>query len=579
MFLDGHHWTENEHKGFLSRCMESPLFVVALTTACLLLVWMTGMALSPLYFMILFVPNACSPAYTQYSKFELNSGILVAYLVGYFLPEVDPPWFIKVYFRELQFFATVVFIWLLQQERGNLYLTVKTLVKQSKRHALRQSAFLATMSHEIRTPLLGILGWAELLRSGPQEKEILDNLIQCSTSLQSLICDILDFEKISVGKVSVENAHFDVKSLIRRVPKLFPIGTAPYLELSVGHLASTQVIGDVVRIKQCLVNLITNANKFTHVGHIYVRLQTHYIEQTSSGVFRVIGSPCISEDPMPLTQILEVLELRPFSDTSPKAGYNDILNVLRPTKRTSKSQDIPPSKRPHLLVLFEVLDTGIGIAKEDLDNLFQPFTQVDPSETRKYGGSGLGLFISYQLISAMRGRISVASQPGMGSAFCFSVILEEAPPRAPAVEGGTPVKWNYVPPSQPILVAEDNVLCQKLVRRYLDILNVPFKMVTDGVEALTEYKTGQYSLLLLDNHMPSKTGIQALSDIRQTDTKTPVIIMTADTRKAIITSIQEATGGQEEVPNGILLKPFSLGDLRATLQKYQTKRPTQSKSI
>ncbi len=233
---------------------------------------------------------------------------------------------------------------------------------QARVESRAKSEFLAIMSHEMRTPMNGVLGIAELLRSTDltsQQLHFTNTIYESGHLLLDIINDVLDYSKINEGRLELEEVEYDLLSLIEQCTEVF---ASPGLE---NHLAlvvdiepgtPTKLRGDLNRLRQVLINLLSNAFKFTERGEIQLRVYRDY-------------------------------------------EYDD------------NSMDL----------IFEITDSGIGISDEEQKALFEPFTQARFSTARKHGGTGLGLAICKKLVTLMGGQISVASQPGIGSCFTFSV--------------------------------------------------------------------------------------------------------------------------------------------------------------
>jgi PAS domain S-box-containing protein len=243
---------------------------------------------------------------------------------------------------------------------------LRTAIAKAHEASRAKGDFLAAMSHEIRTPINGIIGASELCRETAldiEQRGYLDTVIQCGSTLLSLVNDVLDFSKIEAGQLNLECLNFNPRNLIESVAEEFaPAARVKDIELVVGFDADLPeyLLGDPTRVKQVFYNLVGNAVKFTESGEVSMRA--------------------------------EVMELKGES----------------------------------VRVLFSVSDTGIGISKDRQDAIFSSFTQADMTTTRKYGGSGLGLSICKELVRLMEGRICVTSEPEQGARFQFEIPFQIA---------------------------------------------------------------------------------------------------------------------------------------------------------
>ncbi|KAF9092204.1 histidine kinase osmosensor, partial [Mortierella sp. AM989] len=301
----------------------------------------------------------------------------------------------------------------------------------------KKSNFLANMSHELRTPFSGFHGMLSLLEYSNLDEEQQECVFTAKASCEKLLLiidDLLDFSKLEADKVTLENLPFDLEEVFNEVGDIVE-SLASQKSLELAFIKAENVpevlVGDCNRLKQILLNLVGNAIKFTHSGHVIVRCKV--LERDSEMVGVSAGS----------TSISEVIDDDKFYFKHEKNGGGQCQSEIRPPNSGRFSSPEPLSENS-IKLMFSVEDTGIGISTEEQEVLFSPFSQVDGSATRSYGGSGLGLSICLQLIKLMKGRIGLTSEREKGSTFWFMIQSERSniveSPTRPEAEVGESTK-------------------------------------------------------------------------------------------------------------------------------------------
>ncbi|CEO96518.1 Histidine kinase [Plasmodiophora brassicae] len=386
-----------------------------------------------------------------------------------------------------------------------------------------KSAFVATVSHELRTPLTGIIGFTDLLTatplSGDQDK-LVDQISDSARVLLALVNDILDMSKLEAGKLVPEHIPFQVRHVVQSCERLLqePANLKSLqLRVAVDDHVPALVLGDPRRLRQILANLLSNAIKFTPTGGVTLRVgRADRPDRSDGGVVRT---------------------------------------------------------------RFEVIDSGIGIADSHMTRLFEPFSQVDSSDTRIYGGTGLGLHIVKSLVELMNGQIGVNSTLGQGSIFWVEVpfgVVDQAGDGVAAtgaVEPGAGFGAGKAAKAgeKVILVVDDSSVIRQLVPRQLSTLGYRnVHLAINGQDALSKFKAlGSVDLILMDCQMPELDGYGATVALREIESRSasnvtavPVIAMTAsamhDEREMCLRSGM----------NDILAKPFTQKELASTLDKW-----------
>lgn len=319
-----------------------------------------------------------------------------------------------------------------------------------------KNEFLANMSHEIRTPMTGIMGAIDLLRDdslADEQKQYLDIINVSTNNLLRLIDDILDLSKIEVGKVAIDNRNFSVRT--------------------------------------CLEEVITiQKGRIDDKGLRFSLNIAPEVPQTVCG------------DPLRLKQII----------------LNLLGNAIKFTQRGAIDLGVAVAQKNNEFVTlqFRVSDTGIGINKEALDRIFQPFEQADSSATRRFGGSGLGLSICQRLTDLMGGGIQVESTEGAGSSFIVSLpmAIADTPAAARGDEAVPSLPRVWQGPKHSVLLVEDSPISQKVIQKMLAAMGHSVVTANNGREALSVLSQGHFDLVLMDIQMPILDGLDALVQIR-----------------------------------------------------------------
>ncbi|GAT31960.1 signal transduction histidine kinase [Terrimicrobium sacchariphilum] len=367
-----------------------------------------------------------------------------------------------------------------------------------------KSQFLALMGHEIRTPMNGLLGFASLLERTPLNKEQSDyvsTLRMSGEALLRILEDILDYSHMEYEALDMKRVPVDIREVVRQISQLFVLASSDRsieLVTKVEQDVPAQILGDDVRIRQILVNLVGNAVKFTKEGFILIKV----------------------------------------SMTSSEAGDK---------------------------VTFHVVDSGPGVPTEMIDRLFKPFSQVDPSFTRRFGGTGLGLSICKRLVETMGGEISVQTAPGKGSDFFFSLPIRT--PDFPAL-AASPTQLSTSGEQNPatILVVDDDPINRKLMLHMIDKLGSVAQAVSSGEQALAAFTSGKFELILMDIQMPEMDGLETTRQIRGIESREglhPVRISAVTANSADSDRTACFTAGMDD----FLAKPIHLEELEKVVQR------------
>lgn len=341
--------------------------------------------------------------------------------------------------------------------------------QEAEKTSQARADFLARMSHEVRTPLNGILGVAQLLKANvtdKAQKEQVDVLSSCSEHLLAVLNDILDFSKIEQNKFKIIKSDFYIADTLRAIDRIY----RPLCQEKALTLNVTSHVGDKLML---------------------------------------------NSDPIRLNQIV----------------FNLLNNAVKFTHSGSIDVSVDLIERANQSLLkFTISDSGIGIAKSDLNRIFEPFVQAEMSTVREYGGSGLGLSIVKNLVELLGGRIHVESKLGQGSRFCFTlpVTVEATQDKKvkPVLLPESNQLFNWRPK---VLLVEDNKTNAYIAKAFCDKFGLDVTWVEDGKTALNSVKSNSYDLILMDNQLPGMDGIEVTRIMKEDlQISCPIYACTAD---------------------------------------------------
>ncbi len=383
----------------------------------------------------------------------------------------------------------------------------QTQLVEAKSHAESaneaKSDFLSLMSHELRTPLNAIIGLTYIMEQENTLESLQENLSTLKHSAHNLfllINDILDFNKIEAGKIELEKISFNFKDLVLQIAKSFEV----------------------------------RANE--NLNQLEVLIDDNFL-------------PNLISDPLRISQILN----------------NLVSNALKFTSNGKVQIKISQESFVNKVSTFkvEVIDTGIGIEKENFKKIFQKFSQADSKISRKYGGTGLGLIITQRLLHLMSSDIAFVSEVGKGSTFYFSLSLpilshSQTIDTHAIQEGYEEINLSGLK----VLLVEDNLINSKIAQKIMQKWDVEVDFAENGLVAIEKFNSNKYHIILMDLSMPVMDGYEATTEIRKTDKLIPIIALSASASFGYLDRALQIG------INEYIIKPFNPKELNMKLQKY-----------
>eukprot|EP01022_Parablepharisma_sp_SALTPOND_P019939 TRINITY_DN3503_c0_g1_i1.p2 TRINITY_DN3503_c0_g1~~TRINITY_DN3503_c0_g1_i1.p2 ORF type:complete len:761 (+),score=79.40 TRINITY_DN3503_c0_g1_i1:274-2556(+) len=476
-----------------------------------------------------------------------------------------------------------------------VYADVKTTNETIENNTKEKERFFATISHEIRNPLQSLLGSIELLQEKKTQNDTESSLMEicknCCALVINLVSNILDMSKIAADKMQLSPVSANLREIIRKIAKMSQErAQAKNLDLLIIEDPSLPpaIELDTQRIEQIIVNIVSNAIKFTQKGKVVIKLGWTPLADEED-------PQSVVQEALKYSSWKETIELSEKPNKVAEEGLlkkytgtyrpSDKAKAVRVVSRSDVNLESNVAREKQGVAKIEVIDTGIGISKQGIENLFKPYQQADSSISRNYGGTGLGLWITKNIILQMKGDVKIKSKEGRGSNFiiAFPAKVSEEVKAVVGENGSSVIKEAELLKDKTYLLLDDVPENTFILKELLCRNGINSIVRQNGLEALEVYREAHSKIdaIITDLRMPIMSGQAFISEIRKYEQennipKVPIIVLTAETsleeKKLCLTQYGA---------NEFLLKPIKQQDMISALIKVHSNnaRPVHKKIL